>query len=158
MAQARGLIFVLRFLRLSSGEMPTYEYRCPDGHVVERFLKMSEATAELTCPVCGKVAVRQLSGGAGLVFKGSGFYLTDYGRNAHRGSAPPSGGDSSKGEGSAGGGSGSESKSTDAAKPAGESKSEATKSEPKPAESKSSETKSATTSSSRGTSGPKSDS
>ena len=65
--------------------MPTYEYRCPDGHDFERFYrKFSDATAELACPVCGKAASRVVSGGAGLVFKGSGFYLTDYGKNAHR--------------------------------------------------------------------------
>ena len=64
--------------------MPTYEYRCPDGHEFERFAKMSESASELPCPVCGKPAERRLSGGAGLVFKGSGFYLTDYGKNAHR--------------------------------------------------------------------------
>ena len=65
--------------------MPTYEFRCPSGHSFERFYrKIADAVTELECPVCGKVAVRQLSGGAGLLFKGSGFYLTDYGRNAHR--------------------------------------------------------------------------
>jgi putative FmdB family regulatory protein len=68
--------------------MPTYEYRCPDGHTFDRRAKMSEAASELECPVCGKIATRQLSGGAALVFKGSGFYLTDYGKNAHRGIAP----------------------------------------------------------------------
>jgi len=73
--------------------MPTYEYRCPEGHTFDRFAKMSEAAAELLCPTCGKPAVRQVSGGAGLVFKGSGFYLTDYGKNAHRtgGDSKPSG-------------------------------------------------------------------
>lgn len=66
--------------------MPTYEFRCAEGHTVDRFYrKMSDAPSELECPVCGKVASRQTSGGAGLLFKGSGFYLTDYGRNAHRG-------------------------------------------------------------------------
>src|ERR1041385_848138 len=74
--------------------MPTYEFRCPSGHSFERFYrKIADAATELECPVCGKVATRQLSGGAGLLFKGSGFYLTDYGRNAHRkddgGSAAP---------------------------------------------------------------------
>jgi putative FmdB family regulatory protein len=65
--------------------MPTYEFRCPSGHSFERFYrKIADAATELECPECGKIAVRQLSGGAGLVFKGSGFYLTDYGRNAHR--------------------------------------------------------------------------
>ena len=71
--------------------MPTYEFRCPDGHEFERFYrKMSDATPEVVCPECGKLAVRLLSGGAGLVFKGSGFYLTDYGKNAHRKAEPAS--------------------------------------------------------------------
>src|SRR5436309_9387126 len=76
--------------------MPTYEYRCPDGHTFERRAKMSEAASELACPECGKIATRQLSGGAGLVFKGSGFYLTDYGKNAHRGNAPEGSGSGSR--------------------------------------------------------------
>lgn len=66
--------------------MPTYEFRCEAGHTFDRFLKMSEAPLELACAACGKPAVRQMSGGAGLVFKGSGFYLTDYGR---AGQKPP---------------------------------------------------------------------
>jgi putative FmdB family regulatory protein len=65
--------------------MPTYEYRCPQGHEFTRFYKtISAGVSELACPDCGKLAERQLSAGAGLVFKGSGFYLTDYGKNAHR--------------------------------------------------------------------------
>ena len=50
--------------------------------------------SELPCPVVRKDRRRgELSGGAGLVFKGSGFYLTDYGKNAHResGTEPASG-------------------------------------------------------------------
>lgn len=89
--------------------MPTYEYRCPEGHSFERFYrKMSDAAPELACPQCGKVAERRLTGGAGLVFKGSGFYLTDYGKNAHRKGAPE--GKSSEGGGdNAGGGKASDS-------------------------------------------------
>jgi putative FmdB family regulatory protein len=79
--------------------MPTYEYRCPDGHDFEHFFrKISDAQAEFACPVCGAIAERRMSAGAGLVFKGSGFYLTDYGRNAHRTSGPESSGSEAKGE------------------------------------------------------------
>jgi putative FmdB family regulatory protein len=60
--------------------MPTYEYQCPEGHDFELFQKMSEKP-RAKCPVCGKPAVRKISGGAGLVFKGSGFYITDYGKD-----------------------------------------------------------------------------
>lgn len=69
--------------------MPTYEFRCPDGHTFEKFYrKISDATGEVHCPECGKVATRLMSAGAGLLFKGSGFYLTDYGKNAHRKAGP----------------------------------------------------------------------
>lgn len=60
--------------------MPTYEYRCPDGHAFEKFQKMSDKP-RASCPTCGKPATRKISGGAGLVFKGSGFYITDYGKD-----------------------------------------------------------------------------
>ena len=59
--------------------MPTYGYRCPEGHTFERFQKMS-ASPRAKCPTCGKRAQRVISGGAGIVFKGSGFYITDYKR------------------------------------------------------------------------------
>jgi putative FmdB family regulatory protein len=65
--------------------MPTYGFKCPAGHEFDKFYrKMSDSVSELPCPTCGEPAARQLHGGAGLVFKGSGFYLTDYGKNAHR--------------------------------------------------------------------------
>ena len=60
--------------------MPTYEYECPSGHVFEKFQKMTDKP-RAKCPVCGRPAVRKISGGAGLVFKGSGFYITDYGKD-----------------------------------------------------------------------------
>ena len=65
--------------------MPTYEYRCPDGHDFEQFVqKISLSSAELPCPVCGKQASRRISAGSGFVFKGSGFYITDYGKDGKK--------------------------------------------------------------------------
>ena len=80
--------------------MPTYEYRCPEGHEFEKFFRtISGAPTAVNCPTCGKPAERQLSGGAGLLFKGSGFYLTDYGKNAHATKGPkPAASDSAKSE------------------------------------------------------------
>ena len=82
--------------------MPTYEYRCPNGHEFELFQKMSDKP-RARCPSCGKLASRRISGGAGLVFKGSGFYITDYGkdgkgpRKEKEGAGPEaSGGDKAK--------------------------------------------------------------
>ncbi|HEX2205712.1 MAG TPA: zinc ribbon domain-containing protein [Longimicrobium sp.] len=93
--------------------MPTYEYRCPQcGTDFEKFQKMSDDPVA-ACPKCGADAERRLSGGAGLLFKGSGFYITDY-----RGEGYKKAAESEKG----GGGSSSESKPE-------------TKSEPKPAKS-----------------------
>ena len=104
--------------------MPTYEFRLPDGTIIERSFKISEVPSEIPNPNGEGVAVRIISGGAGLVFKGSGFYLTDYGRNAHRtqGDAPKSSAattgeakSSSKSDGGSSSGA-SESKSTPAPK------------------------------------------
>jgi len=64
--------------------MPTYEFRLPDGTIIEKSFKISEVPDEIPNPTGEGTAVRIISGGAGLLFKGSGFYLTDYGRNAHR--------------------------------------------------------------------------
>jgi len=58
--------------------MPTYDYICNKcGHTFELFQSMSENPRK-TCPVCKRVVRRLVSGGSGLIFKGSGFYLTDY--------------------------------------------------------------------------------
>jgi putative FmdB family regulatory protein len=58
--------------------MPTYEYRCPEcGNEFEKFGRMSDPPVT-ECPSCHAEAQRKISGGAGLVFKGSGFYITDY--------------------------------------------------------------------------------
>jgi putative FmdB family regulatory protein len=59
--------------------MPTYEYNC--GHCGHRFEQFQGITARALrkCPKCGKPALKRLIGtGAGLIFKGSGFYATDY--------------------------------------------------------------------------------
>src|SRR5881628_2086019 len=60
--------------------MPTYEYKCPAGHVFDKFYSTMNSNRRVKCPTCGKMAERQISGGSGLVFKGSGFYITDYKR------------------------------------------------------------------------------
>lgn len=80
--------------------MPTYEYRCEIGHTFDVFQKMSdEPVAE--CPECGASAERVLSGGAGVLFKGEGFYITDYRSEDYR----------KKAEAEKGGGTASEAKS-----------------------------------------------
>lgn len=59
--------------------MPTYEYICEAcGHELEVFQSMSEG-AKRKCPKCGTLRLkRKISAGAGIVFKGGGFYETDY--------------------------------------------------------------------------------
>ena len=58
--------------------MPTYDYRCTKcGHRFELFHGIKDDTPR-RCPKCRGKAVRVPAGGAGLLFKGSGFYITDY--------------------------------------------------------------------------------
>ena len=66
--------------------MPTYEYRCPEGHLFELFQKMSEEP-RATCPECGAESERLLSGGAGFLFKGDGFDITDSRSESYKKSA-----------------------------------------------------------------------
>ena len=114
-------------------DMPTYEYACQKcGHEFEQFQSMRDEPLK-KCPKCKKAGLKRLvGGGAGLIFKGTGFYITDY-KNK--------GGGKKEGAGDA---------------KAGESKT----SESKPSESKSSESKPAvdtkpTTAASSGTAGSK---
>ena len=74
--------------------MPTYSYVCDAcGHQFEQFQAVTDEPVK-QCPGCGRKRVRRLiSAGAGLIFKGSGFYLTDYARK------PPPGKPTSSGDG-----------------------------------------------------------
>ena len=76
--------------------MPTYEYACTKcGHEFEQFQSMRDAPLK-KCPACGKPALKRLvGGGAGLIFKGSGFYITDY-KNKKSTAHQDGGGESSK--------------------------------------------------------------
>lgn len=57
--------------------MPTYEYKREDGSTFEIIQKMSEPTLS-TCPNTGQKVKRVISGGGGVVYKGEGWYVTDY--------------------------------------------------------------------------------
>lgn len=60
--------------------MPTYDYLCSEcGHGFEYFQAMSDEPLG-SCPECEGIVRRLVSGGTGLIFKGTGFYLTDYGK------------------------------------------------------------------------------
>ncbi|MDR1986282.1 MAG: zinc ribbon domain-containing protein [Treponema sp.] len=57
--------------------MPTYEYECKScGHTFDVFQRMSDAPLT-SCPQCGQALRRLINGGSGIIFKGSGFYVTD---------------------------------------------------------------------------------
>ena len=63
--------------------MPTYEYECRKcGHIFEKFQSITAAPVK-TCPKCKGRVARLVSGGAGIIFKGSGFYQTDYKKTAN---------------------------------------------------------------------------
>ena len=68
--------------------MPTYDYHCDAcGHEFELFQQMSESP-QRKCPKCGKMKLQRLIGtGAGIIFKGGGFYETDYRSDNYKKSA-----------------------------------------------------------------------
>jgi putative FmdB family regulatory protein len=68
--------------------MPTYEYKCDScGHQFEDFQSMSEPALQ-KCPACKKKKLRRLFGtGAAILFKGSGFYETDYRSESYKSAA-----------------------------------------------------------------------
>lgn len=118
--------------------MPTYAYRREDGTVFDAFQRITDP-ALTEDPETGQPVVRIISGGAGLQFKGSGFYLTDYGRGGKSDTAPgASNTESGKSESSKSdsGGSTAETKSDAKTATKTETKTESkaeTKSESKPA-------------------------
>ncbi|MCD6365277.1 MAG: zinc ribbon domain-containing protein [Planctomycetes bacterium] len=65
--------------------MPTYDYECDAcGYQFEKFQSIT-AQPIRKCPVCGKLKIRRLIGaGSGIIFKGSGFYQTDYRSDSYR--------------------------------------------------------------------------
>ena len=85
--------------------MPTYDYHCQAcGHELELFQSISAAPRR-KCPKCKKSRLkRRIGGGAGFLFKGSGFYLTDYRSDSYKKAAeaeskpPASPADASKGD------------------------------------------------------------
>jgi putative FmdB family regulatory protein len=124
--------------------MPTYEYTCAKcGHQFEKVQPITE-NALTVCPkeLCGmkkwgkgKVK-RAVGGGSGLIFKGSGFYITDYRSENYKAGAKKESG--AGGESKTGGESkpAAESKAGGESKPSGESKPAAVKTESKPAKPK----------------------
>jgi len=96
--------------------MPTYDYRCRKcGHRYELFHSITDDKPR-RCPRCRGRADRVPAGGAGLLFKGSGFYITDYRSSAYREKAR-----SEKGEGKSGESKTGESKAREG-KPGGDKK------------------------------------
>lgn len=95
--------------------MPTYDYVCKAcGHELELFQRISEAPKR-KCPACKKSRLeRKIGGGAGFLFKGSGFYLTDYRSESYRKAADAESKPADKG------GDGASGKAQDAKAPAAE--------------------------------------
>ena len=65
--------------------MPTYEYKCDKcGHLLEKMQSMTSKSLR-KCPKCGKSALKRLIGtGSAVIFKGTGFYQTDYPSDSYK--------------------------------------------------------------------------
>jgi putative FmdB family regulatory protein len=100
--------------------MPTYEYKCPKCETVFDVVQKMKDKPAARCPKCRARAERQLSGGHGIHFKGTGFYETDYKRAGEK--KPASEGGSGPASGSGGGsGTGGSAPSTPGKVPGGSS-------------------------------------
>lgn len=78
--------------------MPTYDYFCKDcGHEFEEFQSIT-APPLTDCPKCKGLIFRKIGSGAGLLFKGKGFYITDYKKTVQSESAKTTAEESSKAE------------------------------------------------------------
>ncbi len=107
--------------------MPTYEYACRScDEVFEIFQSMRDAPLT-NCPKCGKPGVKRLIGrGAGIIFKGSGFYETDYKRASQKSEAGAAKSESAGGSKADASGSGESSKGSDSGKSSASSSSSTT--------------------------------
>jgi putative FmdB family regulatory protein len=93
--------------------MPIYEYKCPNGHLLEVFHGMSEP-GPAKCEVCGAFPLERVLHPVAVHYKGSGFYSTDYGRGGRKGGKDSGSSDSgSSGSGSSDSGSGGPGSSSD---------------------------------------------
>ena len=120
--------------------MPTYEYVCDAcGHEFEEFQSMTAPVLK-KCPKCAKLKLqRKIGTGAGIIFKGGGFYETDYRSDSYKEAAKKDSGKADSGSGKSDSGSGAKTEtakteSAPAAKPA-ESKPAASAKAEKPAKS-----------------------
>jgi putative FmdB family regulatory protein len=110
--------------------MPHYEYECTKcGHRFEVFQRMSDAKLEV-CPQCGGKIERLIGPGAGIVFKGSGFYQTDYRSDSYKKAAQSDSGAPAKSES---GSSASPEKASPSPAPAKPRKTESERKTPAPA-------------------------
>jgi putative FmdB family regulatory protein len=83
--------------------MPIYEYRCPNGHLLEVFHGMNEPSPT-RCEVCGASPLERVMHPVAVHYKGSGFYSTDYGKGGKGAAKDPGAGKESGGGKDSGGG------------------------------------------------------